>query len=103
MFSVMHTDGSGEEAPALEALSELYDELHAADREHGDVAVVHETGWSLSAHRDGRVVLEHLGDGGERHMFPGSKARVLELWHRLAAGDIDGLQREPWKSGYVER
>ena len=104
MFSVIHSDGSGEENPTLDSLSALYDELQSADREHGDVAVVHEdTGWSLSAHRDGRLVFEHLGQGGERHMFPVSKERVLELWRRLIDGDIDGLIKEPWRPGYVDR
>lgn len=104
MFSVLHTDGSGEENPSPAALSALYDELQQADGEHGDVAVIHEdTGWSMSAHRDGRLVFEHLRDGGERHMFPVSKERVIELWLRLIAGDIEGLLGEPWKPGYVER
>jgi hypothetical protein len=102
MFSVVHTDGSGEENPTVEGLSELYDELVSADREHGDVAVIHEdTGWSMSAHRDGRLVFEHLAMGGERHMIPVPKERVLDLWRRLINGDIDGLLAEPWKAGYV--
>lgn len=104
MFSIIHTDGSGEENPPIESLAKLYDELLSADREHGDVAVVHDdSGWSMSAHRDGRLVLEHLGSGGERHMIPVPKARVLELWRRLIDGDIDGLLREPWKPGYTDQ
>jgi hypothetical protein len=64
---------------------------------------VHEdTGWSMSAHRDGRLVLEHLRNGGERHMIPVPKQRVLQLWLQLINGDIDGLVSEPWKHGYVE-
>mgnify|MGYP001418850281 CR=1 FL=1 len=104
MFSVIHTDGSGEDDWEIERLSELYDELNAPDKEHGDVAVVHEdTGWSMSAHRDGRLVLEHLGNGGERHMHPVEKGRVIELWLRLIAGDIEGLMAEPWVPGYLSR
>lgn len=104
MFSMIHTDGSGDENPTLEGLSALYDELQSADREHGDVSVVHDdTGWSMSAHRDGRLVFEHLKNGGERHMIPVPKVRVLELWKRLIDSDIDGLLTEPWKPGYVER
>jgi hypothetical protein len=65
---------------------------------------VHEdSGWCMSAHRDGRLVLGHLGKGGERHMMPVTKQHVLELWIRLIDGDIDGLLSEPWKQGYVER
>jgi hypothetical protein len=103
MFGVIHTDGSGEDNPPLESLSLLYDELLSADREHGDVSVIHDdTGWSMSAHRDGRLVFEHLENGGERHMMSVPKERVLELWKRLIAGDIAGLLTEKWRSGYVE-
>jgi hypothetical protein len=104
MFSISHTDGDAEENPPLESLSALYDELQSADREHGDVAVIHDdTGWCMSAHRDGRLVFEHLAQGGERHMMPVSKSRVLALWRRLIEGDIEGILTEPWKPGYVER
>ena len=103
MFSVIHADGSGDENPPLESLSALYDELLRTDREHGDVAVVHDdSGWSLSAHRDGRLVFEHLSQGGQRHMLPVPKERVLELWKRLVFGDIQGVLAEPWKPGYVD-
>jgi len=105
LFSLLHADGSGYENPRLEDLGPLFDELLSADREHGDVSVVHEdSGWSMSAHRDGRLVFEHLdGKGGPFHMIPVAKQRVLELWRRLAAGDIEGLLTEPWLSGYDER
>jgi hypothetical protein len=104
MFSVIHTDGSGDDGLSLEMLSPLYDELLTADQEHGDVSVVNEdTGWCISAHRDGRVVFGHLGTGGDRHMIAVPRERVLELWRRLIDGDIDGLLAEPWKPGYAER
>ena len=104
MYSVIHTDGSGEQDPPFESLSELYNELSCADAEHGDVAVVHEdSGWSISAHRDGRVVMEHLGNGGERHMTNATKNSVIALWARLINGEIDGLLTEPWSPGYVAR
>jgi len=46
MFGVIHSDGSGDDNPPLESLSDLYDELLSADPEHGDVTVVHDdTGW----------------------------------------------------------
>jgi hypothetical protein len=102
MFGVIHTDGSSDDNPPVESLSELYDELLSADREHGDVAVIHDDStWSMSAHRDGRVVLEHLENrSGQRHMVQVPKERVLDLWRRLIEGDIDGLLLEPWKEGY---
>lgn len=102
MFGVIHADGSGVNNPPLDSLSDLYDELLTADQEHGDVAVVHdESGWCLSAHRDGRVVFGSLRDKtSERHMIPVPKERVLELWRRLVNGDIGGLLAEPWRAGY---
>jgi hypothetical protein len=104
MFSVIHTDGSGNDDPPVESLSSLHDELSTADQEHGDVSVVHEdTGWCMSAHRDGRLIFQHLGTREGRHMIPVSKERVLALWHRLINGDVEGILTEPWKSGYSER
>jgi hypothetical protein len=104
MFSVVHVHGSGDENPPKKSLSGLYDELSRSDREHGEVAVINDDlGWSMSAHRDGRLVFEHLRNGGERHMIPVKKERVINLWLRLIAGDIDGLLTETWTMGYVER
>jgi hypothetical protein len=101
MFSVIHSDGSSDTTPPTGSLPDLFDELRTADREHGDVSVVHEeSGWALSAHRDGRLVFENLSTGGQRYMTPVTRDRVLELWQRLADGDVDGLLSEPWRSGY---
>ena len=100
---MLHSDGSGDEIP-LESLSELYGELRTADREHGDVAVFNdELGWMISAHRDGRVVLSEMDTTARsaRHMIPVAEDRVLELWGRLIAGDLNRLLTEPWRPGYV--
>lgn len=95
-------DSSGDDDPPIESLSDLYDELYFSGITDGNVAVINDdTGWCMSAHRDGRLVFGHLGDqGDDRHMIPVPKVRVLELWKRLIQGDIDGLLKEPWKSGY---
>jgi len=94
-------DGSGEDNPPVESLSTLYEELHSSGIVDGNVAVIHDdSGWCISAHRDGTLVFEHLGQGGERHMVAVPKERVLELWKRLIDGDIEGLLKEPWKPGY---
>lgn len=103
MFGVIHADGSGEVNPPIESLSALYDELLSVDDEHPDVSVEHEeTGWCLSAYGKGRLILS-APDGKGRHMIDVSREHVLELWKRLIDGDIDGLLKEPWKPGYVER
>jgi len=98
---VTHMDATTTRNPPVESLAGLYDELHSSGIFDGDLSVTHqESGWCLSAHRDARLVFEHLGEGGERHMMPVSKERVLELWRQLIQGDIDGLLKEPWLPGY---
>jgi len=104
MYGVMHADGSGEDNPPVESLSDLYDELLSTDDEHPDVSVIHDdSGWCVSAYRSGLLVFEHLGRGGERHMRNVPKERVLILWRRLIGGDIAGLLSEPWEEGYGSR
>jgi hypothetical protein len=104
MISTRRIDDSGAIDPPIESLSELYDELKSSDQEHGDVSVTDEnTGWSISAHRDGRVVLVNLIEGGGRHMHPVSKEKVLELWGVLASGGIERILSEPWRDGYVSK
>ncbi len=103
MFGVVHSDGSGDDNPPLESLSDLYDELLTADAEHGDVAVIHDdSAWCLSAGRDGRLIFEQLGTTSptKRHMTSVPRERVLLLWKRLIDGDIQGILSEPWKQGY---
>jgi hypothetical protein len=104
MFSVIHMDASGDDDPPVESLSPLFEELHLSGIVDGNVAVIHEdSGWCMSAHRDGRLVFENLGERGTnaRHMIPVPKERVLELWKRLIEGKIDSLLNEPWNPGYV--
>ena len=80
MISTRHIDDSGEIDPSMEALEALYDELEQSDQEHGDVSVTDEdTAWCLSAHRDGRVILGNLIEGGDMYMHPVTRAKVLVL------------------------
>jgi hypothetical protein len=102
MFGVLHADGSGEDDPPIESLSRLYHELAETTAEHGDVSVIHDdTGWCVSAHRDGRVVLVNLGRRGEaRHMSSVPKDGVLRLWRALIDGQIEAVLAEPWNPGH---
>ena len=94
-------DGTGDDNFPVEKLSDLYDELFESGIVDGNVAVISDdTGWCISAHRNGAVIFEHLRDGGERHISSVPKARVIDLWNRLISGDIDGLFAEPWVPGY---
>jgi hypothetical protein len=107
-YNIRHSEGDDEDGPEdlpgrEAALSALFDELATADVEHGDVSVTHmETLWYISAHRDGRVIIDRLGAPlNPRHMIPVSKARTLELWRRLIDGDFAALEAEPWRPGYA--
>jgi len=105
MFGVIHMDASGDDDPPVESLSDLYDELWSSGIVDGNVSVINDDlGWSMSAHRDGRLVFEYLRDSETNHryhMIPVSKEGVLALWKRLIDGDIQGLLSESWKAGYV--
>lgn len=105
MYGVIHMDGSADDDPPVESLSDLYNELFSSGIVDGNVSVINDdSGWGMSAHRDGRLVFEQLGGrGAPRHMIPVPKERVLELWRRLIDGDVDGLLSEPWKPGYTDK
>ncbi len=100
MFGVIHMDASGDDDPPVESLSDLYDELYHSGIIDGNVAVIHdESGWCMSAYRDGGVLFGRLGTVDEDlRMNSVSKERVLHLWKRLIDGDIDGLLKEPWEA-----
>ena len=97
----MHLDGSGDDDPPPSSFGALYDELKVSDSEHGDVAMVHEdSGWLISAHRDGRVILSCPRTRTRYHMIPVSKEKVLALWNLLIKGEIEQIRREPWMPGH---
>ncbi|PYJ94928.1 MAG: hypothetical protein DME23_24625 [Verrucomicrobia bacterium] len=88
--------------PPLSSLPALLRELdnRQEDIEHGSVAVSHESEWCMSVSPGDYVVFEHLERGGERHMHAVPDAKIIELWSRLARGDIAGIESEPWRPGY---
>lgn len=102
MFSIIHMDGSDEENFPIEKLEDLYEELMVSSISDGNVAVIHDaTGWCISTYRDKRVVLGHLGvEGKDMHMHPVPRSKTIELWTRLAKGEIESLKSEPWLPGY---
>ena len=104
--------GGGERNPPVERLREILQELdiETEDFEHPDVSLKHETEWCLSAFLSGLLIWENVGGApadddsdlrGEpaRHMKGVSRQKVLELWLRLAAGDIAAVDAEPWLPG----
>jgi len=88
----------------LAELEQLYAELECADGEHTDVSVRGgpDCEWCLAAHGSGDLVWENVErrDVSPRHMHAVKREHVIELWRRLAAGDIAAIDSEPWKRGY---
>ena len=101
-FHVTHRYGATESDPPLSSLSSLLRELddRPEDTEHGEVAVTHESEWCLSVSRGGYVVFEHLENGGARHMRAVPAEKIIDLWLRLARGDIASIEAESWRVGY---
>jgi len=100
--SILHRYGAGDDLTSEAELPLLLRELddRPEDVEHGSVAITNETGWCISVSRGGYVILEHLENGGERHMKGVAEPKIIELWTRLAAGDLAKIEQEPWRPGY---
>ena len=94
--------GDADDDPPVERMREALAELDVEDVEHPDVALIHESGWCLGAYPSGLLIWEDLSadDGAPRHMRAVPRDRVLELWQKLAKGDIAAVDAEPWQAGY---
>ncbi len=101
-FHITHRYGGIETNPPLSSLAALLRELddHAEETEHADVAVSHDSEWCLSVSRGGYAVFENLETGGERHMLGVAADKIIDLWSRLARGDIASIEAEAWIPGY---
>lgn len=100
-FSVTHDDGSMEQPGDTAGFAALLDELDGATAEHGDVAVGHESGWTLTVLPGRRLMWEDVGDGDEpRHLDGVSRDEILELMTFVASGDRDAVESRPWVPRY---
>lgn len=96
----MHRLGDKEPSPPLSDFPRLLQELDPDDTEHDSVAVLHDSGWCLSAMLDGHVVWESIEKGPPpRHMVKVPERKIIELWTQLAQGDVAGIEAEPWQPG----
>lgn len=103
MAFYVHSRWGGDEAqPSVDRLRAILAELDANDAEHPDVALTHESEWCLSAFPSGLLIWENLEQGEPRHMNGVSRERVLELWMKLAQGQLDCLEAEPWLPGQAD-
>jgi hypothetical protein len=101
-FHVIHRYGAMDSDPPLSTFPALLHELdeRPEDTEHDSVVVSHESEWCLSVSRGGFVTFENLETGGERHMRDVPVSKIIDLWSRLAVGDIASIESEPWRLGY---
>ena len=99
-FSARGRWDGGESNPPVERLREILQELdiEPEDDEHPDVSLKHEE-WCLSAFPSGLLIWGNLDEDADRHMDGVSRQKVLELWLKLAAGDIAAVDAEPWLPG----
>ena len=101
-FIIRHRLGDEDDQPDLSVLEALLDELDSADEEHVSVSIQDDSGWTLSVYVSGGVTWENVEDDPvrPRHMEGLPRSGALELARAVAAGDLDGVEREPWLPGY---
>jgi hypothetical protein len=94
----------GEQTPYTsdDDLDALLDELaDASDAEHSDVAVTHESGWTLGGFTSGRLIWENVESEAEpRHAVEVSPTEMRRLFGLLAQGAIGRVEASDWKPGY---
>ncbi|MCP4601045.1 MAG: hypothetical protein GY847_11055 [Proteobacteria bacterium] len=101
VFDVVDRWGTEESNVSVERMRELLASLDIEDEEHPDVSLTHESEWCLSAFPGGLLVWENVETGTDpKHMRNVLREKVLELWTKLAQGDIDAVSSEPWLDGY---
>lgn len=100
-FSVTHVDGSMDQPHDIAGFSALLDELQEATVENVDVAVGHESGWTLTVLVSGLVVWENVEEGdAPQHLRGLSRDETLELMALVASGDTDAVGSRSWVPGY---
>ena len=90
----MHRDGSMDSDPPPEALDALIRELDGPDDpEHPDVAVSHETEWSLSAFPSGLVVWQNLDAAAKERRVDGvTREELRALFDAVSRGDLEAVE-----------
>lgn len=105
-YFVTFASGAVERNFPITRLHELLDDLENADSEHPDVALTHESGWTLSVGRSGSLNFENVesGESGEVqpvHLKSVARTEILDLLGKLAAGQLDALRSHSWIEGYA--
>ena len=93
--------GGGGKKPSQDELLEALADLKKDDPEHPDCWVVDEDNLAISAHQNGKVIMENVEtDDGPSHMDDQRPEDIIELWRLLQAGDIAAIRAKPWIAGY---
>ena len=93
--------GDSEDNPKKNRMQEILAELDAADPEHPDTWLSHESGWTLSVFESGLIVWENPElDGGARYQEQVSRVEALRLWLLLSRGEFEVIESMPWLDGY---
>ena len=103
-YQIVNGFGEGIDNPSVEQMHQFLDWLDNSDEEHGEVWLTHnETGWTLSCFPSSKLVFHQTFDDRQykpRHITNVSRDKILELWKKLAKGQIDELEKECWKPGH---
>lgn len=100
-FTITHIDGTMEQEAAVSAIPSLVDELREVDGEHTDVAVSDESGWTLSAFSDGRLVWENVdGEQPPVHLGHVPRDEVIRLFQLVGLGQLSQIAALSWQPGY---
>jgi hypothetical protein len=85
----------------LRQVPRLLDELLDSEIEHPDVAVTHESGWSLSCFPSGAIVLENVEDDDPRprHLYCDRDLQLVAAT-AVSVGCFEQLDDWPWLAGY---
>jgi hypothetical protein len=100
-FTLTDRMGRMETDPPLTRIDEVLTELDITDEEHTDIAISHESGWTLSAYPDGLVVLENVeSDDEPRHTRVLSREDLRTLFSAIARGEVQEVEHLAWQQGY---
>jgi hypothetical protein len=101
-FTIRHRGGDEEDGSGTAGIDTILAELdEPRDDEHPDVAVGHESGWTLSAFQTGSLVWENPETDDEpRHLKDVSRAEARRIMVLVAEGGLDEVDRLDWSPGY---
>lgn len=101
-FHVRTRNGESIGNPDLETIDRVMSELDEdVDPEHPDVALSHESGWTLSAFPSGLVIWENVeSDAEPRHRVLDIRQDLRGLWLALADGDLGAVEAFGWFPGH---